>query len=252
MDAADKIAPSWYFNIKSVDRRLSERVSPHFTVLDVGCGTGIDVFSMAERCAFVVGLDLGEDYPLKQVWTNAKKLKVDRKVQFIRASATNIPFDSCVFDATVCFSVIDHLPTKRAAAWAVREMARVTKVGGDVTITVPNFLFFLGTIPRLILTASKTGTFFEQRFTPTELKKIVSKAGLDIQEFDFQWPEPVERITIDNRLPPFLRGRIPVQAFFPLFRILGMLGRTSVLAVCAARIGFRSKRVANSERTNPR
>jgi len=250
MATLDKTVPSWYLRIKRVDRRLSKNVCPNFKVLDAGCGNGIDVFSMAEKCAFVVGLDIGEDYSLKEAATNARKLGVDKKVQFIKASATNLPFKSRVFDATMCFSVIDHLPTKQAAAWAVREMTLVTKAEGDVIVTVPNFLFLFGTIPRLILTASRTGTFFEQRFTPTELKRIVSKAGLDIQEFDFQWPEPVGRITIDNRLPPFLRGRIPIQVFIPLFRILRIFSRTTLLAVCAARIGFRCKRVTTGLRTN--
>jgi len=231
-----------YFDVKNVDRRLSKGIGSSSFVLDVGCGTGIDVFLMAEKGASVVGLDLGIDYPLERAREKARVDRLDGRVDFIKAGATDLPFKDAVFDATTCFSVIDHLPTKGEAGEAIQEMRRVTRTGGDIIITVPNVLFFIGTISRWILTASRSGTFFEQRFAPNELKCMFAESGLRIQEFDSEWPSMIDQITIDNRVPPFLRGRIPIQAIFPILKIFQILERLSIFKVCGARMGFRARK----------
>lgn len=226
-----------------MDRRLSKNIGKKSLVLDVGCGTGIDILQMAYKGAFAIGLDLARARALTHAREKAKIYKLIDKIDFIIASATNIPFKNNIFDFTTSFSVIDHLRNKKAAFDAIKEMARVAKFRGDIIITIPNLLFLIGTISRWILKASKTETFFEQRFSPNELKKIFIKSGLKIQEFDSEWPTKINKMMIDRRVPPFLRGKIPIKTTFPLLKVFKIFKKLSISKVCGARIGFRAKKM---------
>ncbi|MFX0137762.1 MAG: class I SAM-dependent methyltransferase [Candidatus Hodarchaeota archaeon] len=231
-------------DIKAVDRRLSKSVGKNSMVLDVGCGGGVDVLLMAKNGAFAIGLDIMlASVQISGAREKAKSNKLIGRVGFIIASAMNIPFKNDIFDFTTSFSVIDHLPNKDEAFNAVKEMARVTKYEGDIIVTIPNSLFFIGTISRWILRISKTETFFEQRFSPNELKKMFIKSGLKIQQYDSEWPTNIDKIMIDRRVPPFLRGKIPIKTMFPFLKIFKAFNNLSIFKLCGARFGFRAKKI---------
>lgn len=104
-------------------------VAPGQSVLDVACGTGIVAREAATRVGpsgRVVAVDLNE-----AMLTVARRLSVD--VDWRTADAGHLPFPDASFDAVLCQSALMFFPDR---AGAVREMGRVVKDGGTVTVQV--------------------------------------------------------------------------------------------------------------------
>jgi len=83
----------------------------------------------------VVGLDLD----LASLKTSAHKLErraseCDRLGALIHGNAFQLPFADATFDKVICSEVMEHVHDYRSAA---RELARVTKPGGCLAITIP-------------------------------------------------------------------------------------------------------------------
>jgi SAM-dependent methyltransferase len=96
---------------------------PHARILDVGCGTGYNLGLLARHGASF-GLDL-----------NARGLEHARVVgrPIMRADTARLPFADGTFDLVTSFDMMQCIPTDREA---VREMARVTKPGGVVVVSM--------------------------------------------------------------------------------------------------------------------
>lgn len=99
-------------------------------VLDVGCGTGEDVRTMAGRAPDVsaTGIDASED---KIREARARTLGLPRPVDFRVGDAYALPFEDETFDACRADRVFHHLVDPRKA---LTEMARVTRSGGRVVV----------------------------------------------------------------------------------------------------------------------
>lgn len=94
-------------------------------ILDVGCGTGVLTNELARRTrGQVIGLD-----------NNAEMLAFARRstsrVHYEEGDALDLPYPDAHFDTVICHFVLLWVADPRLA---VREMARVTKPGGDVLI----------------------------------------------------------------------------------------------------------------------
>jgi SAM-dependent methyltransferase len=113
--------------------RLSVR--PGDRVLDAGCGEGRHCFGALERGAQVVGLDLDRASldagagPLR-----ARAREFGTLGALIRGDAFHLPFPDACFDRVICSEVMEHVHDFRAA---VRELARVTRPGGSLAVTIP-------------------------------------------------------------------------------------------------------------------
>ncbi len=111
------------------------RVRSGEKLLDAGCGEGRHCFGALERGAHVVGLDLD----LASLKASARNLKqraseCDRLGALIQGNALQLPFADGTFDKVICSEVMEHVHDYRGAA---RELARVTKPGGCLAITIP-------------------------------------------------------------------------------------------------------------------
>lgn len=98
-------------------------------VLDVGCGTGEMAAAALGRVGAdgeVAGVDLSDDM---LAVARARRLPVE----WAKADSTELPFASDEFDATVSQLMLMFVPRPVAA---LREMARVTRSGGSVTVAV--------------------------------------------------------------------------------------------------------------------
>ncbi len=94
-------------------------------ILDVGCGTGVLTNELARRTrGQVIGLD-----------NNPEMLAFARRstsrVHYEEGDALDLPYPDAHFDTVICHFVLLWVADPRLA---VREMARVTKPGGDVLI----------------------------------------------------------------------------------------------------------------------
>ncbi|HKA58329.1 MAG TPA: class I SAM-dependent methyltransferase [Gemmatimonadales bacterium] len=121
------------------------------TVLDVGCGDGINCLVMAYVAhARVVGVDLRQPGFERLAELVVARLDGGRlftdviaglPVRFSRADATSLPFPPDSFDVLFSRSALEHIaPVGRALA----EMARVTRAGGVIHHAVDPYYWLRG------------------------------------------------------------------------------------------------------------
>lgn len=104
-------------------------------VLDAGCGEGRHCFGCLERGAGVVGLDL--DFPsLRAAFGRLRDRagELDSVGAMNQGDAFHLPYRDATFDRVICSEVMEHVHDYVGAA---RELARVTKPGGRLAITIP-------------------------------------------------------------------------------------------------------------------
>lgn len=100
------------------------------TVLDVGCGAGLDSLIAARRTGprgRVIGLDFSESM-LRRAKAAARQAGVNH-VEFRRADAEAMPVETGSVDVALCNGIFNLNPRREAI---FRELARVVRPGGRV------------------------------------------------------------------------------------------------------------------------
>ncbi len=116
-------------DLERLDLRPGDRV------LDAGCGEGRHCFGALERGARVVGLDFDRQ-PLTTAAAplRARAREKDSLGAMLQGNTLMLPFADATFDKVICSEVMEHVHDYRQAA---RELARVTKPGGRIAVTIP-------------------------------------------------------------------------------------------------------------------
>jgi SAM-dependent methyltransferase len=164
-------------------------VRPGHRVLDAGCGEGRHCFGCLSRGADVVGLDLD----FGSLRDASKRLRREAAEQgrigeMVQGNTFHLPFRDASFDRIICSEVMEHVHDYTGAA---RELARVTRPGGRVAITIPT-----ATSENLYLRLGDE--YFESPgghiriFRPRELALGLAKAGLSTTGVGFAhgWHTP--------------------------------------------------------------
>ncbi|MBN2198664.1 MAG: class I SAM-dependent methyltransferase [Candidatus Aminicenantes bacterium] len=141
--------------------RPLEREEPRLRILDIGCGTGINLVflgSYGEPCGcdlFSEALDFSRRRGLRQL---------------VRAGVERLPFSDGSFDLVTALDVISHrsVPSENAA---LREAARVLKKGGRLLVLDSAFPVLHGRHDR----ACHIG----RRYVRRTLDRICRQAGLE-------------------------------------------------------------------------
>jgi len=137
---------------------------------------------MLSRGARVVGFDLDFD----SMRDASKRLRKEAAAQrglgeMTKGNIFQLPFADATFDRVICSEVMEHVHSYRDAA---KELARVTKPGGKLAITIPT-----ATSEHLYLRMGDE--YFESPgghiriFEPKELARGLAAAGLDTQGVGF-------------------------------------------------------------------
>jgi SAM-dependent methyltransferase len=138
---------------------------PESRVLDIGCGAGATMDHL-KRYGRPHGIDL-----------SALPLRYSRQrghQRTLRASATELPFDSESFDLVTALDVIEHLEND---AQGLAEIRRVLKPGAPAVIFVPAFQSLWG--PNDVQSGQK------RRYRLSQLRAAVEKAGLRIERISY-------------------------------------------------------------------
>ncbi len=151
------------------------RLRPGEKLLDAGCGEGRHCFGALERGARVVGLDLDRDSLSRAAKPLANRAgELGSFGAMIHGNAFQLPFRDESFDRVICAEVMEHVHDYRGAA---RELARVTKPGGRIAVTIPT-----ATSEHLYLRLGDD--YFESPgghiriFRPRQLARALAAAGL--------------------------------------------------------------------------
>ncbi|RJO62666.1 MAG: class I SAM-dependent methyltransferase [Dehalococcoidia bacterium] len=103
--------------------RVASRIG-HGKILDVGCGSGGLLSGLDPRQRELFGIDIIQGVAGEK----------NRHISFFVAEATDMPFESDIFDCVTCTEVLEHIESDDA----IKECFRVLKPGGTALITVPN------------------------------------------------------------------------------------------------------------------
>jgi 2-polyprenyl-3-methyl-5-hydroxy-6-metoxy-1,4-benzoquinol methylase len=105
-------------------------------VLEIGCGRGVFARYLAERGAEVVAAD----------FSPAAVEHARRRLEGLHATALvadiqDVPFPDGDFDVVVSQETLEHVPDPMLG---LAELVRVTRPGGKLIVTTPNYLSLMG------------------------------------------------------------------------------------------------------------
>jgi len=193
------------------------------SVLNVGCSFPVDELYYARKVGSWTAIDLSPQSLEGAEAIVRRELHPDlaAKFSFQVADACDLPFEDNTFDVSVSMSTIDHIPSPEARQKAVDEMARTTKQGGYVIVTVPNWWCLPYAAGIRKMTREKTLHYgYAHLFSPIEIRKMAERAGL-------------RRVSFASSIAPlevWLPGypalvRWPAQLEFRVHRWMGYFGR---------------------------
>jgi ubiquinone/menaquinone biosynthesis C-methylase UbiE len=110
-------------------------IRPDDQVLDVGTGTGVVAFRVAEKLrdgGRVIGIDLSEGM-LAAANSKAERIGVAEKIEFRQMDAEKLEFPDATFDVAVSLFALLHFPDPLIA---LKEIYRVLKPGGRLVVAV--------------------------------------------------------------------------------------------------------------------
>lgn len=131
-------------------------------VLDLGCGYGGFLAGLAELC--------GEVYPSD---ISAESLAHCAERGFekgVVGSGYALPYADAAFDLVCMFDAIEHIPDDQRV---MREVARITRPGGRVLVSVPAYQFLYANNDRVAQ--------HQRRYTRPRLARVFEQAGLTVE-----------------------------------------------------------------------
>jgi SAM-dependent methyltransferase len=155
-------------------------------VLNVGCSFPVDELYFAHKVREWVGVDLSRESVRLAATVVEHELhpELARRIHHEVQDATRLEFEDASFDVALSFSTFDHIPSSEGRQQAINELARVTRPGGCVIVTVPNrrhALYYARSRYQQRRQISLYG--YEYCFAPEELRAMLVTAGLRPETF---------------------------------------------------------------------
>lgn len=160
-------------------KKIVEESGPSARILDVGCGNGR--LASALKHSQYIGID-----------NSRKLLKLAREknptFSFKYGDILKIPFQNHSFEIVFAVAVLHHVPSRALQLTALKELKRVTKLGGKVIITVwnlwqPKYEKYIDRkthesfIPWGVY--KKTERYYHA-FTAQEIEELIKRAGFNV------------------------------------------------------------------------
>lgn len=204
---------------------LSELELRNARVLNVGCSEPIDELFFARQGARCwVGLDQSPEILAAAAGILREELApaLARRVALCAAQAAALPFADGCFDLVVSFSTLEHIPDPALRRRAFAEIARVTRPGGQVAITVPNRYSLFYFCHRKNMATGSSDYGYSYLYRPRELRALLQEVGLTPQRFQSE-----------------LTGMAELPSYVPGWRLRHLMRR---LGIFGERIGYLATR----------
>lgn len=200
---------------RAYKRRLRAllRLAPGQTVLDVGCGAGIEACRIAQTHPGVSVAGLDREAMIDLASHRAEELGVS--VRWLTGSAEDIPLPTATVDACFTERVLKYLPDPAAG---IAEMVRVLKPGGRIACFELDYASaLLGGDPA---TADAVGEMLNASVSEARMGRslpgLLRQAGLREVTFEmiaFSVPWTVHEVTVGDPVRKALReGQLPESA----------------------------------------
>jgi len=167
--------------------------------LEVACGRGGFVRQLARKGALAFGLDFSHA-ALKVGRERSLQSKEECGAAFVQGDAHALPFADNCFDLVVSCETIEHLPQPEKG---VSEFLRVTRPGGTLFLTTPNYFNLMG-LYEIYAKFRHPNRVPDQPYDRIQCffqtRRLLKKAGWQIQTSD----------GVVHQLPVF-PGRHPVR-----------------------------------------
>lgn len=207
----------YYHTLKAtrVKNFIEENKSSEKSFLDAGAGRGPYTKIAQNKYGKIYCFEYDQNELTKAV----QNLENDPQITFKQVDITDIPLENNSIDVVVCSEVLEHIPDYNKA---MSEIYRVTKLGGKVLFSMPNYHSMLYGLSRLkhrkIIkqldeTKNKDATWEQRRhyyFNYKNIENIATKAGFTIIE-----RQGVHVLRIPSKLRKILMAHFP-----KLFKIL--------------------------------
>ena len=152
-------------------------------ILEVACGRGGFVRELSRAGAYVTGCD----FSLAALRVGQGKLRTVENggsPALVQGDAQGLPFANESFDIVVSCETIEHVPDVKRA---LREMWRVTRPGGKLFLTTPNYANLMGLYDlyaRVRHAGRRDDQPFDRRQWFLQIRKYVRDAGWTILRSD--------------------------------------------------------------------
>ena len=193
------------------------------TLLEVGCATG-DFVQLASRAGSrTVGIDIAPD-------AIARAQKRYPRLEFRRATVSQIAASGTAFDCVCAFEVIEHVPSPRAF---LRDLRQLCRRGGRLLVSTPNFAYgsAVGVDRWLGLQRSFEHLYFLE---PATLRALAALEGFTVEEW---YGAGGGIVTVENPMKTRTRKTLASLGLLPLARLV----RTGL-----ASTHYQPRRVAHS------
>lgn len=119
------------FSVWNCVLKFLEHVDKSSHILDIGCGNGKNIeYLVNSDYRDVHGCDLSEEFV---------KICQKKKLDVIYGNILSLPYPDKCADNVISIAVIHHLSTEEHRIDAIRELIRITKIGGKILITVSSY-----------------------------------------------------------------------------------------------------------------
>jgi ubiquinone/menaquinone biosynthesis C-methylase UbiE len=214
----------WYQALHHHVADSIQPVSPKFSLLDAGCGTGGMLAAVRERFseAELTGIDASE---------HGVDLTAGRELgaRLAPASVHDLPFPADSFDFVLSLDVWSAAGVDDALA--AHETYRVLRLGGRLILNLAAFKFLKG--------AHDYATDVDRRYTRQQVRTLLEGAGFQIQRLTYWNTTLMPPIALVRWLGRMHLARAPEKArsdFRPLpSSVNTMLKRVAALELSASR-----------------
>lgn len=173
------------------------KISKNDVVLEIGCGVGYQIPTIASRCRFYYGIDFSSN--AVKFASNFKTANAKTKV----ADVSHLPFRKRFFDVVLIIDTLENIYDREKV---LSEASRVLKFGGRIVVSVPNVNSLYGLAKKYFLHDSKLLPPVDTWFNSEAITNLIENHGFRITELRGSF-----------YLPPFFTGRhyvIPSSELF--------------------------------------